>query len=86
MQRQIDWFRSQGLLKGAPTIEDMIDKRTVVALPNRYFAGPWTGLPIRTLLRRAGPADPKNRDFLRPIGAGGGLPTPFFPEGKKEST
>lgn len=34
MQRQIDWFRSQGLLKGAPKIEDMIDKRTVVPLPN----------------------------------------------------
>ena len=34
MQRQIDWFVSQGLLKGHPKIEDMIDKRTVVALPN----------------------------------------------------
>lgn len=33
MQRQIDWFRSQNLLKGTPRIEDMIDKRTVVALP-----------------------------------------------------
>jgi NitT/TauT family transport system substrate-binding protein len=32
LQRQIDWFRSQGLLKGAPKIEDMIDKRTVVPL------------------------------------------------------
>lgn len=34
MRRQIDWFRSQGLLKGAPKIEDMIDKRTVIPLPN----------------------------------------------------
>lgn len=34
MQRQIDWFRAQGLLKGTPKIEDMIDKRTVIALPN----------------------------------------------------
>ncbi len=34
MQRQIDWFRSQGLLKGTPKIEDMVDKRAVVALPN----------------------------------------------------
>jgi NitT/TauT family transport system substrate-binding protein len=33
MQRQIDWFRSQNLLKGAPRIEDMIDQRTVIALP-----------------------------------------------------
>jgi NitT/TauT family transport system substrate-binding protein len=33
MQRQIDWFRAQNLLKGAPRIEDMIDKRTVIALP-----------------------------------------------------
>jgi hypothetical protein len=32
MQRQIDWFRSQNLLKGDPKIEDMIDKRTVVPL------------------------------------------------------
>jgi NitT/TauT family transport system substrate-binding protein len=34
MQRQIDWFRSQGLLKGSPKIEDMIDKSVVVGLPN----------------------------------------------------
>lgn len=34
MQRQIDWFVSQGLLKGQPKIDDMIDKRTVVPLPN----------------------------------------------------
>ena len=33
LQHQIDWFRSQNLLKGNPRIEDMIDKRTVVALP-----------------------------------------------------
>lgn len=33
MQRQIDWFRSQNLLKGNPRIEDMIDPHTVVALP-----------------------------------------------------
>ncbi len=32
MQRQIDWFRSQNLLKGDPKIEDMIDKKTVVPL------------------------------------------------------
>jgi len=35
MQRQIDWFRAQNLLKGAPKIEDMIDRRAVVALPDR---------------------------------------------------
>lgn len=35
MQRQIDWFRAQGLLKGEPKIEDIIDKRTVIALPPR---------------------------------------------------
>jgi NitT/TauT family transport system substrate-binding protein len=34
MQRQIDWFHSQNLLKGAPKIDDMIDKSVVVALPN----------------------------------------------------
>ena len=33
LQRQIDWFRSQNLLKGTPKVEDMIDKRTVIALP-----------------------------------------------------
>ena len=33
LQRQIDWFRSQNLLKGEPKIEDMIDQRTVMALP-----------------------------------------------------
>jgi NitT/TauT family transport system substrate-binding protein len=35
LQRQIDWFRSQNLLKGAPRIEDMIDQRTVIALPSK---------------------------------------------------
>lgn len=34
LQRQIDWFVSQGLLKGHPKIDDMIDKRVVIALPN----------------------------------------------------
>lgn len=33
LQRQIDWFRSQNLLKGNPKIADMIDARTVIALP-----------------------------------------------------
>ncbi len=33
LQRQIDWFGSQNLLKGSPRIENMIDKRTVIALP-----------------------------------------------------
>jgi len=33
MQRQIDWFRAQNLLKGNPRIEDMIDKASVIPLP-----------------------------------------------------
>jgi NitT/TauT family transport system substrate-binding protein len=32
LQRQIDWFRAQNLLKGAPKIDDLIDKRTVIPL------------------------------------------------------
>ena len=33
MQRQIDWFVSQNLLKGAPKFTDMIDRKTVIPLP-----------------------------------------------------
>ncbi len=35
LQRQIDWFRSQNMLKGDPKIADMIDKDTVMPLPAR---------------------------------------------------
>jgi NitT/TauT family transport system substrate-binding protein len=35
MQRQIDWFVSQNLLKGNPKIADMIDARTVVPLAKK---------------------------------------------------
>ncbi len=35
MQRQIDWFRSQNLLKGEPKIADMVDARTVIPLPKK---------------------------------------------------
>jgi NitT/TauT family transport system substrate-binding protein len=33
MQKQIDWFVAQNLLKGTPKIENMIDKRVVIPLP-----------------------------------------------------
>lgn len=35
MQKQIDWFVGQNLLKGTPKIDDMIDKRVVIALPGK---------------------------------------------------
>ncbi len=35
MQRQIDWFVSQNLLKGQPKFTDMIDKKTVIPLPGK---------------------------------------------------
>jgi hypothetical protein len=35
LQRQIDWFRSQNMLKGDPKIGDMIDKRVVIPLKSK---------------------------------------------------
>ncbi len=35
MQRQIDWFRSQNLLKGEPKIAYIVDARTVIPLPKK---------------------------------------------------
>ena len=35
LQRQIDWFRSQNMLKGDPKIADMIDKRVVIPLKGK---------------------------------------------------
>jgi len=33
VQRQIDWYRSQGMLKGEVTLDQVLDRRYVVALP-----------------------------------------------------
>jgi NitT/TauT family transport system substrate-binding protein len=35
VQHQIDWYRSQGLLKGALKASDLIDKRYALALPEK---------------------------------------------------
>ena len=35
LQRQIDWFRSQNMLKGDPKITDMIDRRVVIPLKSQ---------------------------------------------------
>ena len=35
LQRQIDWFRSQGMLKGNFNVEQVIDRRFVTPLPNQ---------------------------------------------------
>ena len=35
MQRQVDWFISQNMLKGNPKFTDMIDPKTVIPLPGK---------------------------------------------------